>query len=94
MYRRSLCFVLSLCALVLGAALVAAGERPTPVDTVELALTQRGQSASRVQESLGTPVQVIPLPTEYRIERDRAGATAIAVQREVWISRGNNQVGD
>jgi hypothetical protein len=66
----------------------------TPVDTVELALTQRGQSASTVRQRLGPPAQVIALPTEYRVERDRNGATAIRLEREAWVYPGNRLVGD
>jgi hypothetical protein len=87
---------LIVCFLTLGLLLAtptfaADGEpRTAPVDTVELALTQRGQSAATVRQRLGVPAQVIPLPILYRV----TGATAIPVEREVWVYRGNSQVGD
>jgi hypothetical protein len=86
--------LLLILGLLLAAPLVSASERTTPVDTVELALTARSQPAHHVRERLGTPAQVIPLPTEYRVERNRSGTTVIRLEREVWVYPGNSLVGD
>ena len=67
--------------------------RQTPVDTTELALTERGQSMATVRHRLGAPARVVSQPPLIRAESNRSGAPAVRIERERWVYPGNSLVG-